>query len=510
MTMERISMRKIREVLRLKYTKNLSNPQIGISCNLSRECVRKYIKRAEKAGLTWPLPEEIDDATLEQKLFKVEYRSPHPPLPDWDKVHQELKKKGVTLLLLWEEYKQAYPEGLQYSRFCWLYRDFKSALNPTMRHDHKAGEKLFVDFSGLTLSWINRETGEVYKAEIFVAVLGASSYTYVEALESQSLPCWIEAHVRALEFIGGVPMVITPDNLKAGVKKPHYYDPDINMSYQEFACYYGIAIVPARVAKPRDKAKVEVGVQGIERRILAPLRNHTFFSVAEINRAIASLLESYNKKPFQGLAGSRLSQFLLLDKPALSPLPKQRYEYAEWKQAKVHIDYHVAFEKHFYSVPHTYIKKVITLRITRITVECYYQNQRIAAHLRSFRSGHTTIKDHMPKAHQAYIEWTPERLMKWAKTIGPSTEKLIQAVIQSRTIPQQSYRACLGILRLGKSYGDLRLENAAKRALVIGATRYQSIESILKQGLDQKPIAPEPKSSSLDVHINVRGPHYYN
>lgn len=510
MTMERISMRKIREVLRLKYTKNLSNPQIGISCNLSRECVRKYIKRAEKAGLTWPLPEGMDDAALEQKLFKLEYRSPHPPLPDWTKVHQELKKKGVTLLLLWEEYKQAHPEGIQYSRFCWLYRDFKSILNPTMRHDHKAGEKFFVDFSGLTLSWINRETGEVYKAEIFVAVLGASSYTYVEALESQSLPCWIEAHVRALEFIGGVPMVITPDNLKAGVKKPHYYDPDINMSYQEFACYYGVAIVPARVAKPRDKAKVEVGVQGIERRILAPLRAHTFFSVAEINRAIAPLLEAYNKRPFQGLSESRFSQFLLLDKPALSPLPVQRYEYAEWKQAKVHIDYHVAFEKHFYSVPYAYIKKVISLRVTRTTVECYYQNQRIATHLRSFRSGHTTLKDHMPKAHQTYIEWTPERLMNWAKTIGPSTEKLIQAVIQSRTIPQQSYRACLGILRLGKSYGDLRLENAAKRALIIGATRYQSIESILKKGLDQKPIGTEIHSPTPEIHANIRGSHYYN
>ena len=510
MPMERISMRKIREVLRLKYTANLSNSQIGTSCNLSKECVRKYVKRAEKAGLSWPLPEEMDDLTLEGLLFKAEYRPPHMPTPDWKVVYQEMKKKGVTLVLLWEEYKQIYPDGLQYSRFCELYRNFRSKLHPTMRQTHKAGEKLFVDFSGLTVPWVDKLTGEIYKAEIFVAVLGASNYTYVEALDSQSLPCWIETHVRALEFIGGVPSAIIPDNLKAGVTKAHYYDPDVNITYQDFACHYSIAIVPARANSPKDKAKAEVGVQGIQRRILAPLRHHTFFSVAEINRAIAPLLEAYNKRPFKDLPGSRLSQFLHLDKPALRPLPTERYHYAEWKQAKVNIDYHVAFEKHFYSVPHTYIKEVVTLRITTTTIECYYQNQRIASHLRSFRPGHTTIKDHMPKAHQAHIEWTPERLINWAKEIGPSTEKLIQEVIQSRQIPQQSFRACLGILRLGKRYSEQRLENAAKRALVIGATRYQSIESILKRGLDQQPLpAVEPKSTTPSSHTNVRGANYY-
>lgn len=511
MTMERVSMRKIREVLRLKYTKNLSNPQIGISCNLSRECVRKYVKRAEKAGITWPLPEEMDDATLERRLFKVEYRAPNAPLPDWSTVHQELKKKGVTLLLLWEEYKHTYPDGLQYSRFCWLYRNFKSTLHPTMRQTHKAGEKLFVDFSGLTVPWVDKNTGEVYEAEIFVAVLGASNYTYVEACESQSLPCWIEAHIRALEFIGGVPTSAVPDNLRSGVTKPHHYDPDVNITYQDFACHYTMAIIPARIGKARDKAKAEVGVQGIQRRVLAPLRHHTFFSVADINRAIAPLLEAYNQRPFQDLPGSRLSQFLLLDKPSLYPLPKERYQYAEWKKAKVNIDYHIAFDKHFYSVPHVYIKKVVILRITRTTVECYYQNQRIASHLRAFRPGHTTIREHMPKAHQAHVEWTPERLTNWAKKIGPSTEKLIESVIHSRTVPEQSFRACLGILRLGKSYGEHRLEHAAKRALVIGATRYQSIESILKRGLDQQPLpTADPEPTSPNLHANVRGAHYYN
>lgn len=503
-------MRKIREVLRLKYTNNLSNEQIGISCNISRECVRQYLQRAAKAGIPWPLPEEIDDAILEQKLFQYEYRIPHPPLPDWTIVHQEIKKKGVTLLLLWEEYIQNNPTGVKYSRFCWLYRNFKETLHPTMRLFHLAGEKLFVDFSGLTLAWIDKITGEVYKAEIFVAVLGASNYTYVEALESQSSACWIAAHVRLLDFIGGVPKIIVPDNLKAGISKPHYYDPEINIPYQEFANHYGTAIIPARVGMPRDKAKVEVGVQGIERRILAPLRDHRFFSIAEINQAITPLLNNYNKKPLQNLPGCRLSQFLEIDKPALAPLPKKRYEHAEWKKAKVHIDYHVAFEKHFYSVPHAYIKKVISLRITGTTVECYYQNQRIASHLRAFCHGHTTIKEHMPKAHQAYSEWTPSRLTQWASKIGPSTEKFIQAVIDSRTIPQQSYRACLGILRLGKSYGDDRLENAAKRALAIGTTRYQSIESILKQGLDRQPISADLQPLPQQTHANVRGANYYN
>jgi transposase len=511
MTMERITMRKIREVLRLKYTQSLSNTQIGTSCNLSKECVRKYIKRAERAGLSWPLPEEMNDTKLEQLLFKDANQAAQIPCPDWLIVHQELKKKGVTLMLLWEEYRAVHPDGYQYSRFCELYRAFKNKLDPVMRQTHKAGEKLFVDFSGLTVPWIDRETGEIFQAEIFVAVLGASNYTYVEACESQSLPCWIEAHVRALEFIGGVPNAVVPDNLKAGVTKAHYYDPDINMTYQDFGCHYGLAIIPARANSPKDKSKVEVGVQGIQRRILAPLRHYTFFSVSDINRAMTPLLKEYNQRSFQDLPGSRLSQFLQSDKPALRPLPIRRYEYAQWRRAKVNIDYHVAFEKHFYSVPHVYIKEEITLRTTKTTVECYYKNQRIASHLRSYRPGHTTIKEHMPKAHLAHVEWTPERLIGWAKKIGPSTLMLIESVIQSRPIPEQSFRACLGILRLGKSYGESRLENAAKRALAIGATRYQSIESILKRGLDGQPLpVADPQPTALSDHANVRGARYYH
>jgi transposase len=511
MPMERTSMRKIREVLRLTYEEKLSTRKISTSCNISREAVRKYVSRAKKAGLTWPLPGEIDDMMLERQLFPTEYLPPRTDLPDCSVVHQELKKKGVTLWLLWEEYKATHPEGIHYTRFCERYREFKDKLHPTMRQTHKAGEKLFVDFSGLTIPWIDKNTGEIHQAEIFVAVLGASNYTYVEALSSQNLPNWISVHIRALEFIGGVPLIIVPDNLKAGVTKPHYYDPDINITYQDFSLYYGTAIIPARVASPRYKAKVEVGVQGIERSILAHLRHHTFFSIDEINIAIKPLLKIYNEKPFKQLIGSRVSQFLALDKPALKPLPQERYEYAQWKKATVHIDYHIAFEKHYYSVPYTYIKKVVCLRITQTSIECFYKNLRIACHRRAFHPGHTTLKEHMPKSHQAYLEWTSERILDWASQTGQATKSLIQAVIDSRPIPQQAYRTCLGILRLGKRYGEVRLENAAKRALFIGSIRYQSVESILKKGLDKEPLLPELPAFELhSAHDNIRGAHYYH
>lgn len=422
MTMERISMRKIREVLRLRHVQELSHSQIGRSCNISGECVRTYLKRAEEAGLSWPLPEAMDDVALESLLFKADVtgrRPPQLPVPDLHAIHQELKRKGVTLVLLWEEYHQIYPEGLKYSRFCELYRVFKSKLEPSMRQTHIAGEKLFVDFSGLTVPWVDSITGEIHEAEIFIAVLGASNYTYVEVIESQSLPCWIEVHMRTLEFIGGAPLCVIPDTLKAGVTKAHFYDPEINVTYQDFAIYYGLAVLPTHPNSPKDKPKVEVGVQGIQRRILAPLRHHTFFSIAEINKAIAPLLKAYNERPFQDLPGSRLSQFLSLEKPALRPLPQERYQYAEWKQAKVHVDYHVTFEKHAYSVPHTYIGEVMTLRVTQTAVECFYKNQRVASHLRSFRQGgHTTVREHMPKGQQAQEEWTTERLSTGGKRLG--------------------------------------------------------------------------------------------
>ena len=513
MPMERTSMKQIREILRLHNEHKLSQRQIAASCAISRESVRKYIHQAIGIKLPWPLPTEMDDEQLEAQLFPTVISTPkQQALPEWKVIHNELKRKGMTLLLLWEEHYQHIPESISYSRFCHHYRVFKNKLEPVMRQYHKAGEKLFVDFSGLTIEWINPTTGEILHAEIFVAVLGASNYTYVEALTSQSLPDWVGAHVRAFAFFGGVPDIVVPDNLKAGVTKAHYYDPDINLTYQAMACYYNVAVVPTRVRAPKDKAKVEVGVQGIERRILAPLRHHTFLSITDMNAVIAPLLKEYNERPFQQLEGSRLSQFMAIDKPALKPLPIQPYEYAHWQHATVAPDYHIVFEKHFYSVPHEYVKKKVQCRITINTVECFYKNNRLSFHPRSFKGGYTTLKEHMPPHHAKHeVDWTPERFIKWADTIGEHTATLIERVIASRPLPQQAFRACLGILRLGKSYGDDRLEKASIRALHIGALRYREIESILKHGLDSQPLPVESETPFLPpMHENVRGAEYYH
>lgn len=511
MPADRISMRKIREVLRLKYEIGLSEREIARSCCLSKTSVNRYLEKAQQAAITWPLPDHLDDNALECLLYPSEAKRQFA-VPAWSQIHQELKKKGVTLDLLWSEYHANTALAMSYSRFCYGYRQFKQTLEPVMRQTHKAGEKLFVDYAGLTVLWIEPTTGELFEAQIFVAVLGASNYTYVEATQSQGLVDWISSHVRTFAFLGGVPQIIVPDNLKSGVSRAHRYDPEINPTYQDMANHYGLAIIPARAAQPQDKAKVEVGVQGIERRILAKLRHHTFFSVAEINAAIRPLLKEYNEKAFQKLPGSRLSEFMQVDKPALQALPGYTYEYAEWKKARAGIDYHVALEHHYYSVPHQYIKHELDLRVTRTLVQCFYKGKLIATHARSTKKGHTTIQEHMPKRHQVYAEWTPERLLCWAAQTGEQTQKLFHAMIEARAHPQQAFRACLGVMRLGKQYGANRLEKAAQRALTLGALSYKSIESILKHGLDQKPLPLSSPSMSVQVisHEHLRGGDYYH
>jgi transposase len=509
MPAERIKMRKIREVLRLKHELCLSDRKIATSCNMGATSVKRCLSRAKSAGLTWPLAPGLDDAQLELLLYPSEKRFKREE-PDFEHIRQELKRPGVTLQLLWEEYKATVPEAISYSRLCYLYRDFKKELPISMRQNHKAGEKVFVDYSGLTVPYVNRDTGEILAAEVFVGVLGASNYTYAEATKSQGLPDWIGSHVRMFKFFGGVPEIVVPDNLKSGVTKAHYYDPVVNPTYQDLAKHYGVAVVPARVRKPKDKAKVEVGVQGIERRILAKLRDRTFFSVAEINAAIKPLLTEYNATKFQKLPGSRASEFIEIDKPALKPLPQHDYSYAQWKKVRAGIDYHIAFEHHYYSVPYKYRGQQLDLRITRNTLECFCKSKPIATHRRSYTRGYTTIKEHMPKSHQKHVDWTPERLIRWAKKIGPQTTTLIQTMLSSRAFVQQAFRACTGVLRLGKSYGQDRLELAAKRALVFGVYTYQSIESILKNGLDRVPITKDEDSMLIPVHDNVRGSDYYS
>jgi transposase len=461
--------------------------------------------------LTWPLPEELDDAVIERLLFPPQsIISTTRQEPDWLEIHRELKRKGVTLALLWQEYKERDSEGYQYSWFCKLYNKWAGTIDLVMRQDHRAGEKMFVDYAGHTVEIVDRLTGAVRESQVFVAVLGASNYTYAEATWSQSLPDWIASHVRAFDFFGGVAEVVVPDNLKSGINKACFYEPDINPTYQDMATHYNTVILPARVCEPRDKAKVEIGVQVVERWILARLRNHTFFSLAELNREIRNLLNVLNNRPFKKLPGTRKSLFDFLDRPALKPLPSNPYQYAEWKKATVHIDYHIELDGHYYSVPHQLVKKKLDVRYSSTVVECYHRGKRIAGHRRSYQKGHhTTVREHMPARHQKYLDWTPKRFLRWAGRIGPHTVGLTERILASRSHPQQAYRTLLGILRLGKSYTDQRLEAACKRALCIGSASYRSVASILKNGLDNKPL---PNASELAVpiqHHNIRGSQYY-
>lgn len=511
MPTEKLSMRKIKEVLKLHH-ENLSNREIARRLRIGAGSVSRYLARAKAIKLGWPLSDEWTEDKLYSMLFPERSKSALSSLPDFGKIHNELKRKGVTLMLLWYEYQEQNPGGYSYSRYCELYRGFAGKLNPSMRITHRAGEKLFVDYSGLTVPWIDKHTGEIHCAQIFVAVLGASNYTFIEASADQSLLSWIQSHVHAFDFFAGIPVCLVPDNLKSGVTKSHLYDPDINRTFQEMADHYGVAVVPARARTPKDKSKVEVGVQGIQRWILASLRDVTFFSVHDINEAIKPLLQAYNERPFYELEGSRLSQYLEVDKPALKPLPSKPYVYAEWKKARSGTDYHVAIDKHYYSIPHRYLKEIIEVRITHRTIECFHKGNRIAIHQRSYRPGHTTIREHMPRAHQDYAEWTPERMHAWANSIGQNTGRLIKALTEMYKIPEQSFRSCLGILRMSKTYGNERLENAAIRALYIGAIRYKNIESILKSGLDQQPL-PELEPLAAEPtrpHDNIRGSKYYH
>ncbi|HCR5300962.1 TPA: IS21 family transposase [Legionella pneumophila] len=506
-------MRKIKEILKLNHEK-VANREIARRLNISAGSVSNYLLRAKSAGLMWPLSDKYSEDKIYSILFCKTSKKGSHPLPDFSKIHKEIKRKGVTLMLLWYEYQSQNPGGYSYSRYCELYREFTGKLNPVMRMTHRAGEKLFVDYSGLTVPWIDKNTGEVHRAQIFVTVLGASNYTFIEATADQSLFSWVQSHVHAFEFYGGVPVCLVPDNLKSGVTKSHLYDPDVNRTYQELADHYGVAVVPARVRAPKDKSKVEVGVQGVQRWILAPLRDVTFFSVHDINEAIRPLLQAYNERTFYELEGTRLSQYREVDKPALKPLPSRPYVYADWKKARSGADYHVAIDKHYYSIPHRYLKEVIDVRLTSATIECFHKGNRIAIHQRSYRPGHTTLRDHMPRKHQDYAEWTPERMHTWANTIGPNTGKLIKALTDMHKIPEQSFRGCLGILRMSKTYGNERLENAALRALHIGAIRYKNIESILKSGLDQQPLpllAGESMTTEpTRLHDNIRGSKYFH
>jgi transposase len=506
-------MRKIKEVLRLKYEAGLTNRQIARSCTINHRTVADYLRRATAAGLSrWPLPDEIDETGLETRLFPAALPATSPrTTPDWSAIHDELHShKHVTLQLVWQEYKQSHPDGYQYSRFCELYGRWAAKLDLVLRQEHRAGEKLFVDYAGDTVPIIDSKTGTIRPASIFVAVLGASSYAYAEASWNQDLSSWIQSHIRALDFFGGSTAILVPDNCKVAVVHPSRYEPDLNPTYQEMAAHYGMAVIPARVKRPRDKAKVEAGVLLVERWILAALRKRRFFSLADLNQAIAELLDRLNQRPFRKLEGNRAERFQKIDRPALRPLPTQAYTFAQWKKARVHIDYHVEIEGHYYSAPYSLLHRVLDVRYTALTIEIFHRGQRVASHARSYKiGGHTTADTHRPKSHQRYLEWTPERLVRWAATVGPATAALVDKILQSRPHPEQGFRSCLGILRLGKAHGLDRLEAASARACAFHAYSYQSVKSILRTGLDRQPL-DSPSDRPPIQHPNIRGTDYFN
>jgi|TARA_B100000315_G_scaffold204928_1_gene198515 transposase len=510
-------MRKTSEILRLKHEVGLTNRQIAASLGLTHPTVSKYLAHALEAGLTWPLPEELDEDRLDQRLFPapdVHEISSQPlrPLPDMAHVHKELRRQHVTLQLLWEEYRLEYPDGYGYTQFCEYYKRWKAPLEVTLRQRHIAGEKTFLDWAGKTLRWTHPEFGQEYPAFLFVAALGASDYMFAEAWADQTLDSWIEAHIHMVEFYDGVSRLWVPDNAKTGVVKPCYYEPQIHATYQELADHYDTAILPTRTYRPRDKAKVENAVLHAERRIMARLRDQEFFSLGSINEAIRRCLSELNARPFQKMAGSRLELYHELDRPALRPLPSHRYQLGEWKKAKANIDYHVQVDWHNYSVPYQLTQQLVDVRLAARTVELFHKGRRVAAHVRSrVKGGFTTDPAHRPKAHEKHLAWTPGRLIRWARAVGPLCSQAVTYILENKPHPEQGYRSCMGILRLAKGVGHERMEAACRRALALDAVNYPSIASILKTKLDQQPL-PEPEediSSPVGHHDNIRGQAYY-
>jgi len=511
MAQKKLPMRQIQEVLRLKHKNELSIREIARSCQLPVSTVGDYLKRAEVAGLGWPLAESLREEELLERLFgqpSAEPPSPTQPLPDWSYIHQELRRQNVTLHLLWKEHRQNHAEGYSYSRFCELYQGWTETVDPPLRFPHLPGEKMFVDWAGQTVP-IYHSDGTISAASLFVAVLGFSNKTYAEAFPNQQLPSWIAAHCHAFSFYGGVSKVTVPDNTKTAVTKPCRYEPLLHHTYQEMAAHYGTVVIPARPKKARDKAKAETGVQIAQRHILAALRDRRFFSVSELNAAIVPLLAEVNGKAFQKLEGSRDSWFAR-EQPLLLPLPAEPFELATWSKAKVNIDYHVCVDNHLYSVPHTLIHQQLDVRLTDKTVELFLGGKRVAAHMRSYQPGRpTTLDEHRPKSHQKYLQWSPGRMIQWANSIGPECAKVVEKILQDRPHPEMGFRSCLGIIRLGRAVETARLEAACRRALHYGTCTYASIKSILDKQLDAAPLEPELPLPSPS-HPNLRGGPYYH
>ena len=508
MAQRKLTMRKIKEILRLKWELELSDRKVGASLKIAHSTVGEYVKRAERAGLDWPQAEKMTEMELRDQLFPQKNADTQArPQPDWQQIEVELQGRGVTRMLLWQEYITEQPDGYGYSQFCEHYRRWgKTQEKPVLRIPKKAGEEAQVDYAGQTMAVIDPKSGEIKKMQIFVGVLGASGLIYAEAHTSQSLPNWVRAHVRMFDFFGGVPKILRPDNLKAGVSKPSFYEPDLNPTYHEMSVHYGVAVIPARVAKPRDKGLGENAVLQVERWVLAPLRKERFFSLHDLNQAIGKRLTWLNNRERTNKGLSRRAVFEQQEKSALQPLPVYPFDYLEIKQAKVHIDYHVSFEKHHYSVPHTYTRQTVLIRASERLIEIYHQNKRIACHVRCDRPGYSTEQEHMPANHRWYLAWSPQRFSRWAHEIGPHTESLITAILESRRHPEQGYRTCLGILKLADQSGQDVLEAACKLTLDRGAYSYRAVKRLIETKKDMLEASSQPETVA---HEHIRGQEYY-
>ncbi len=515
MAKERLSMTKVIEILRLRIGEKRSLREVARSLKCSPSKVHDVVVRFNVLKLSWPLDSSIDEAELESLIYKKVVRPEKTKCkPDLAYIYKELRRKGVTLYLLWQEYKESHPEdGYQYSHYCGLYREYQKKLSPEMRHSYKGGDKVLVDWSGDGINITDRETGEVWEAPLFVGTLGASAYSYVTAKSDKTSRNWIACHCEMYEFFGGVPAATVPDNERTGVTKSCLYEPDLNATYHHMARHYDTTMLPTRPYSPKDKAIVENAVLIAQRWILAALRNHTFFSLEQANEAIAEKLVDYNAREMKLVGVSRMALFSQLDKPALQPLPARRYEFTQWSEPKVHIDYHVLVDKHYYSVPYQFVGEKVSASRARSTVEIFFKGKRIAVHKRLYQSKNpSTQKEHMPSHHKEYSEWSPDRFINWAQKTGPCTKQVIESNLNGRRYPEQAYKSCLGILRLEKQYGDDRLESACKRALFIRSTSYKSIHSILENGLDKKPLPSTDMTQQtlMPLHGNIRGPENYN
>jgi len=506
----RISMRKIKEMLRLKYENGLSINKASVVCNIGRTTGQEYLRRFEVSGLTWPLPLEITDEEVENRLYPVQtVKSSGKSLINFEYLIQELRRPNVTIEVLWSEYKQANQDAYSYGYFCDLLNKFKGKLNYSMRQEHKAGEKGFLDF-GEGLNLVDAVTGELTPTRLFVFVWGASNYTFARAIKGESLADWIKVNTEALEYFGCCPKACVPDNLKSAVTKACRYEPDINPTYAEFSNHYGTTILPARPYKPKDKAKVETGVKLAKRWILARLRNRIFISLEQMNKAIMELLDLFNAKPLKIIKKSRAELFTLLDKPNALLLPDTRYEYAAWKTVTVNINYHVNYEDHDYSVPYTFIHQRLEVRATADTVEIYKGGKRICAHVKSRKKyGYTTVAEHMPPSHRKYIEWTPDRILQWAEKYGPAVKTLVEQIMKQRTHPEQAFKSCLGIIRMEKHYSAQRLNAACERALEFRVYSYKGVKNILIKNLDFRTTCVKESNTKIIRHENIRGTKYY-